>query len=241
MKIQVNDMLRNMCGIYKLDYPNGKCYVGQSKDIKRRMWEHNNIKRLDNHFNSPCDLAIKKYGIFKEIEILEFCPAEQLDEKEQYWINFYHSNEKDKGYNLTIGGQNGRKSIDYSQAIFTEEEVLDIRKRRFNQERKIDVYQDYKDKKFNTFEKVWLGISYNDIGTEYIIPTGLISRQQYSSIANSGERNYGAKLTEKDVKEIRKRYDAGEPAIKIWPDYSFITKDSLRRVCRRETWKGVEP
>lgn len=37
------------------------------------MYEHNNINRLKSHSNMPCDLAIKKYGCFEEIEILSLC------------------------------------------------------------------------------------------------------------------------------------------------------------------------
>lgn len=35
-------------------------------------------------------------------EILEKCPAAQLNEKEKYWISFYHG--QDFGYNNTKGG-----------------------------------------------------------------------------------------------------------------------------------------
>lgn len=61
-------------------------------------------------------------------------------------------------------------------AVFTEEQVLDIRKRRYLGERKKDVYLDYADYSFGTFEKVWLGRGYSNIGKEYIIPTHSISR-----------------------------------------------------------------
>lgn len=76
MKIKLKDLEPHVSGIYKLTYPNNKIYIGQSKDIKRRMYEHNNFNRLKNHFNSPCDLAIKKYGKFEEIEILDLCQTQ---------------------------------------------------------------------------------------------------------------------------------------------------------------------
>lgn len=28
-------------GIYKINFPNGKCYIGMSCDIERRLKEHN--------------------------------------------------------------------------------------------------------------------------------------------------------------------------------------------------------
>ena len=31
----------NISGIYKLDFPNGKSYIGQSQNIYRRISQHN--------------------------------------------------------------------------------------------------------------------------------------------------------------------------------------------------------
>lgn len=241
MLIKVKDLLPGMCGIYKITYPNGKIYIGLSRDIRRRMYEHNNAKRLATHYNSPCDLAIQKYGQITEIEILEFVSdnTSLLSERERYWIKFYHSNDKTIGYNLTEGGEFGLIGEKAAGAVFSNQEVLDIRKRRFFGERKRDVYQDYKNRSFNSFENVWLGNGYPNIGQEYLIPKHSISRQEYSSIANSGERNNKAKLTNDKVKAIRQRYDAGESYQSIAKDYQEVTQNSIRRVCLRETWKNI--
>ena len=136
--IKLKDLPSNVSGIYKLNYPNGKIYIGFSNDIKRRIYEHNNINRLLNHKNMPCDLAIKKYGTFDEIEILEYISnIEKLGEREQYWIQYYHSNNKNIGYNLTIGGDNSLLTDENAtNAVFTNLQVYDIRKRRFYGERK---------------------------------------------------------------------------------------------------------
>lgn len=32
-----------MCGIYLIEYPNGKVYIGQAQNIHLRMLEHNKI------------------------------------------------------------------------------------------------------------------------------------------------------------------------------------------------------
>ena len=54
---------------------------------------------------------------------MEECKAEELDEKEIYWINFYNSYQN--GYNLTKGGksQYGENNI---QAKLSEKEVKEI-------------------------------------------------------------------------------------------------------------------
>ena len=237
MKIKTIDLKQNMMGIYKINFPNGKIYIGLSCDIRRRMYEHNNEKKA----KTPCDLAIKKYGKITEIEILEFINDKSLlGEREQWWISRLNSNTREVGYNLTVGGDsfllNGEDS---PVATFSNNEVLDIRKRRFDGERKIDVYGSYPEKSFATFERVWLGRGYPEIGREYLIETNSISRQEYSSKANSGENNNKAKLTKEDVLMIRSRYDAGESPTDIYKDYNKVTLKSLIRVCKRETWKSI--
>ena len=41
------------------------------------------------------------------VEQIEECPKELMDERECYWIAFYNSNDKNKGYNMTTGGGGG--------------------------------------------------------------------------------------------------------------------------------------
>lgn len=101
MLLLLNDIPNNYACIYKLNYPNGKIYIGQTCNLKRRMYEHNNI----NKARGPCDYAIHKYGQIQEVEILEeIYDLKLLDEREKYWISFYNSNNRDIGYNLTPGG-----------------------------------------------------------------------------------------------------------------------------------------
>ena len=44
-KTTIKDCPINLSGIYKIDFPNGKSYIGKAVDIKRRMQEHNTDKR----------------------------------------------------------------------------------------------------------------------------------------------------------------------------------------------------
>lgn len=81
MIIKTKDLQPNMMGIYKINFPNNKSYIGLSIDIKRRMQEHNS----PSENKTPCDKAINKYGKITEIEILEFVnDKDLLGEKEIY-------------------------------------------------------------------------------------------------------------------------------------------------------------
>ena len=54
-----------------------------------------------------------------------------------------------------------------------------------------------------------------------------------------GERQHLAKLTEKQVREIRKRKAAGEFLREIAPDYG-VSLRTVSLICRREIWKHVD-
>jgi group I intron endonuclease len=75
-------------GIYKIESPSGKCYIGQSKDIQKRINAHKTMLRLGKHPNIRLSGAYKKYGIENLIfEILEICEIEDLTTTEQKYID----------------------------------------------------------------------------------------------------------------------------------------------------------
>jgi len=81
---------------------NGKIYVGQDKN--------NNNLYLGS--GTAIKRAIKKYGKenFRR-EILEECQNyKDLNDKEIYWINKLNSRDKNKGYNISKGGDEGNRS-----------------------------------------------------------------------------------------------------------------------------------
>lgn len=237
MIIKVNDLKPNTQGIYKINFPNGKIYIGLSVDIKRRIWEHNS----PHENKTPCDNAINKYGRITEIEILELVEnPNDLNEREIYWIKQYNANNREIGYNLTPGGYmlQGENS---GRAVFTDEEVLDIRKRRFYGERRKDVYKDYSNHPLSTFDRVWLGRGYSNIGKEYLIPYNPeYNRKYFSSKANSGTESAKSKLTKEEVLDIRNRFDnLNESITDIWKDYQKVSKVTIRRVVNHETYKNI--
>lgn len=236
-EILINTIKRNTCGIYKINFPNGKYYIGMSIDIRRRMWEHNNCKKA----KSPCDLAIKKYGKILSLEILEECQPSELFDKEAYWIQYYDATNKEKGYNLVPDGTgSGKPGEDSPVAVFTNQEVLDIRKRRYLGEAKKDVYKDYADKSHSTFEHVWLGRGYPEVGQEFLIPTNSISRQVYSSNANKGVKNGRAKMTIQNVKEIRERYAQHESIASIHKDFPWVARSTISRIAHLQGYQDIK-
>lgn len=75
-----------LSGIYKLNFPNGKYYIGLSNNIRKRVWDHNHN---DYRLGRVVGKAIYKYGEITEFEVLEEIPAENrklMNEREKYWI-----------------------------------------------------------------------------------------------------------------------------------------------------------
>lgn len=92
--------------IYKITNDiNSKIYIGQTiQTLNKRFNGHSCYSKTDRSANMYIKRAIHKYG--KEhfhIELIEICPVENLNEREQFWIAKYDS--YNNGYNLTKGGQ----------------------------------------------------------------------------------------------------------------------------------------
>ena len=96
--------------IYRLTAPNGKCYIGQTLDFKRRMTQHRRGGKAPKY---AVHHAIKKYGWvnMKKEQLISDVPEEDLDHLEQAYIEVENT-VAPHGYNLSTGG--GRPS--YSKA-----------------------------------------------------------------------------------------------------------------------------
>ena len=120
--------------IYKLTcLINDNMYIGKTmRTINERFTEHKNNRRSQYLYN-----AIAKYG--KEafqVEILELCSEDILDDRERHWIAALNSM-KPNGYNLTYGGQACSPSME------TRQKLSKVRKGRVPWNKgKIGIYSD---------------------------------------------------------------------------------------------------
>lgn len=96
--------LKPVCGIYKITNQKDQLsYIGQSVDIAKRWKEHaKSGLGIDTPAGNKLYKAMLKDGLNSfSWELLETCERDELDEKEQYYIDLYQT--KDYGYNSTIG------------------------------------------------------------------------------------------------------------------------------------------
>jgi group I intron endonuclease len=86
-------VINNKAGIYRISSPSGKCYIGQSVDVSRRIYEHKNNLSNGRHDNQMLQRAFGKYGrdglVFEQI----FCvfSPDDLTEFEQYFMDTENS------------------------------------------------------------------------------------------------------------------------------------------------------
>lgn len=202
-----------MIDIYKITNKNtGKSYIGQSNDIERRFKEHQ-IVGIKSRI--PVDIAIQKYG--KDTftyEIIELCSIEQLNEKKEYWIQFY--NTFNNGYNCNPGGNQASIGEHNGRAKLTENDVKLIRQAYANHERQKEIYKLFKDKiSFNYFQNVWSGKSWGNVMPEVFTEE---NKNYYIYDNSRNENGFTSKFFNEEVINLRKRY-VNESAKEIYKDY----------------------
>lgn len=90
--------------IYKAEFPNGKVYIGKSKDFDSRKIKHSYSNR---YYNTKLTKAINKYG-FESIKweiISETDDVNLINQMEKEFIIKYDSIKS--GYNISTGGDGG--------------------------------------------------------------------------------------------------------------------------------------
>ena len=95
---------------------NDKVYVGKTIfPVEKRFKEHINDSKRKRNEQRPLYNAFNKYGVEHfYIEELEECDSLIASEREQYWIEYYHSYHF--GYNATLGGD-GNIYLPYKEIL----------------------------------------------------------------------------------------------------------------------------
>jgi group I intron endonuclease len=113
-----------VCGVYKLTAPNGKIYIGQSLNLRKRLNTHKTASK--NNPTMSISNAIRKYGFdnFKVEALMYFKPHKDstfniglLDAIEIACVEKYKSLDKKIGYNIKPAGNNKQHSEETKEKL----------------------------------------------------------------------------------------------------------------------------
>lgn len=206
---------------------NGHCYIGQTNNLQKRYNGHKSesFNPKVSGYWLPLHCAIRKYGIdnFTYEIIEEIADGESQDfvnEREKYFIQYYHSLKDENGYNVTLGGDGCPKPpLSYEEKLersklFTGEEIKDIQQRLINDEEYDDIEKIYAPKLKRTF-LVNINTGTNFYNPDFNYPL---------------KKNAKSKFSQKEIREIKNRIKSGEIYSSIQKDFNIKSAGFLSMI-----------
>lgn len=242
--------MRAHCIYLITNLTNGKIYIGKSVNPEGRWHDHKKVafggKEKYPDF-SAIHTALRKYGVDNfNFEIIDELANEvEAYRAETQLILLSCSNLKEFGYNCNLGGEGGIvPSEEVRQKLITAQNRPHIKKIKSDAMKKrhqenpgflaeINKGNDYTrgrkltQKEKDNLSKVFTGRVVSD------------STKEKMSASASGEKSSQAKLTEKDVLEIRKKYMPGKYGyVKLSREYGVHDK-TIRKIINRTSWSHI--
>lgn len=219
-------------GIYIIrNKTSNKVYIGQSVDVKRRLSTHKSLLERGKHENDYLQKSFNKDGIENfEFKLIELCNKSELDYKERYWIKYYDSMNRDKGYNMESGGNENKEfSQDRIDSITgkgnpmfgkhhsnkAKESIMKANRGHNNKLTELEVAE--------IKEKLFLGHEVNKLANEYNVAKSTISKINKCINWSWVREDLNSKLLNKDEtfkKEVIKLYNEGNSITKICSIYN---------------------
>lgn len=187
--------------IYKAtNLVNGKIYIGQTvEDLPERVRKHLYEAHSKRDSNVVFHRAIRKYGDDNFLwDIIDYADSKQeLDVKEEYWINKYNSHihiKKSNGYNMTFGGEGSEGYKHTEEAI---QKMSNIQKERFKNKENCPMYgknhtEESKQKISEARKKLYTGENHPWHGRKHSDESKQKMRESSKGVC-AGKENYQAK------------------------------------------------
>lgn len=227
--------------IYKISFPNNKVYIGQTKNIDKRIREH--LGEAKRGKDSKVYRAIRKYKISKEnFSIIEenIETKEIADIREIFWIEYYNSFKG--GYNSTKGGDVGNggelRGENNPNSALSNDEVLNIRKMKSEMKySKAEIYDLYKGKiSISGFHKIWNYETYIDIGTTLNTQEAIDYYKHYRPI---GSNNKHCIFTKHDILNIRHAYFVAIISSKELSQLYNCNSSTISKIISNKTYSDI--
>ena len=229
--------------IYKIQFPNGKVYIGQSCNYHSRWREHLREAAIGN--TTKVYRAMRKYKIdITAFSIIEenILTQEEADAKEIYYIKKYDS--WHNGYNCNSGGGNIEhlKGEKHPLSILSDSELYELRQIRASKQYSMnEVYSFYKDRlSYSGFQKCWNYETRENIASE-LNTKDLVNYYRKDKKYCTGEKSAHSKLSNDEVIKIRDAYWCKGIKMKdIWKEYKHLySLSGFRKVILGKTYVNV--
>ena len=194
--------------VYKISNNiNNKVYIGITTHSLEYRWSRHLTEGRNKNNTKHLYRAMRKYGLdnFSIEQIDSTDDFEELGKLERYYIKKYNSQNPDKGYNLTAGGESNRWDANPA-AKLSYDDVVQIREIYAMCELRLEeCWQLFRDKiSYSGFQKIWNGTTWQGIMNEVYTKENI--RAHNAQKANPGSKNGNAKMTDEDVINVRKYY-----------------------------------
>lgn len=182
--------------IYKVvNETNQKVYIGQTTQEPHARRMQHKYEAFNRRLNKPFYNAIRRDGwnSFQWEIIDEADSTDELNQKEIYWIDFYDSANRDKGYNLSTGGDSnsGYRSNSINYSLSWTDERRKEKSEYVKEYRKNNPYTEEEKKKISDSLKEFY------------------SKNPHHSVGVKGEIHHSSKLTNQERLEIYDLYTSG--------------------------------
>lgn len=202
MLLTINTTPKNISGIYKINYPDGKIYIGQAINVRSRLMEHNQRAFSSGYKKKQkCDQELfnQNYHI-DEYELLEeISDYSLLDESEKKWIKQLNATNPVIGLNILEGGNAaGKRGLDNPNSKLTEQTLSEIQDLLINRLdlSQLDIANQYSLNQ-NTILNINSGKRYFNSSLSYPLRDNKV--RIFAKKDNINDYN----LTEKDIIEIK--------------------------------------
>lgn len=194
--------------IYKItNNINKKVYIGLTTCSLEYRWSRHLTEGKNKNNKKHLYKSMRKYGLenfsIEQIDSTE--DFKELEKMEREYIKKYDSQNSNKGYNLTAGGESNQWDANPSSKL-TYDEVIQIREIYAMCELSCkECWKLFEDKiSYSGFQKIWEGITWQGIMDEIYTKNNIEKHKHQKS--NPGSKNGNSLLTEEQVLEARKYY-----------------------------------
>ena len=206
-------------------YNGGEGKSRQGEENGNSILTYDEAKFIKDHRDTPMYVL---YDLFSEKISYE---AFKKVYKNKTYLNIEPTVEEYPN-NLQFSGQFS------SRAKLSYQEVCDLRKQYLDGVFWETAYQSFKELYPNkiVFWKVYTGKQYSLVMPEVFTKE---RKDYHASLGSQGSKNGRAKLTEEDVRNIRRLNKEGKTNSEIYVLYPQVSKTSVRDIINYKTWKNI--